>query len=109
MADDNGKLKVRNGLQVMEELLSEMEKSNQIMWESAELQGRIYRFYLLNGGRNIEAAECYRAKDTAVASEIAALLYAACSDAFSGYELWQGTRRIVRGKGNKTFVTPDDP
>ena len=79
----------------MEEFLSEMERSQGLMWRSATSIENLYRIYLLADDGSIEAAEFYPAQDKTEAAEIAASLHASCSDAFNGYDLWHGSQRIT--------------
>ena len=55
-----------------------------------------YRFYLLDVADRFEAAEVFVAQHDREAAEVVAWVYAACSDAFHGYELWRGTERVVK-------------
>jgi hypothetical protein len=97
-----------NGLRLMEELLSQMERSQRLMWQSAEAVGDLYRIYLLGGDGCIEAAEFYPAKDETEALEIAASLHATCSDVFSGYEIWRGPRRIAPAQKKQAIHDEND-
>jgi hypothetical protein len=104
---DGVKSTLNNGLHLWEELLSEMERGRTLMRQSTQTITDIYRIYLLDRDGNIEAAESYSAKSQAEANEIAASLYITCSDVFSGYELWHGTRRIDPDRSIKSRTVDD--
>ena len=54
-----------------------------------------YRVYLLGNKARIRAAENFEARDDATAAVMAADLYLACSDVFSGFELWRGVSIVA--------------
>ena len=56
-----------------------------------------YRLYFLNAAQRISARDEFEAEDDETGTTIAGLLYDACSDLSSGFELWQGARRVVPG------------
>jgi hypothetical protein len=86
---------IKDGLSLMEELLSEMESDQEPMWQSATSIENLYRIYLLDNDGSIEAAAFYAVQDRTAAAEIAAALHVSCSDAFNDYDLWHGTQRIT--------------
>lgn len=51
--------------------------------------------YFLDAGRHIAARDEFQAENDETAITIACLLYDACSDRSSGFELWRGARRLV--------------
>jgi len=54
-----------------------------------------YRLYFLDAAQGIAARDEFEAENDETATTIAGLLYDACSDVSSGFELWQSTRRVV--------------
>jgi hypothetical protein len=54
-----------------------------------------YRLYLLNAAQRLAARNQFEAENDETAITIAGLLSDACSDLSSGFELWQGARRVV--------------
>ena len=54
-----------------------------------------YRLYFLNAAQRISARDEFEAESDEAASAIGGQLYDACSDLSSGFELWQGARRVV--------------
>jgi len=61
-----------------------------------------YRLYFLNAAQRINARDEFEAENDETAITIAGLLYDACSDLSSGFELWQGARRVVPDAKNQT-------
>lgn len=65
-----------------------------------------FRVYLLDKQGRIEAAESFVAVDDDAAMGVATDLYGTLSDTFSGYELWQGNRRVETA-GPRAAQQPD--
>jgi hypothetical protein len=95
-------------LRLMEGLLSEMERSQMMMWEAASLVGKLYRIYLTGRENSIEAAAYYSAEEEPEAIEIASSVHGTCSDVFGGYELWRGQRRVVPMQADRPVYEEDD-
>ncbi|HKT18645.1 MAG TPA: hypothetical protein VJR47_11425 [Stellaceae bacterium] len=66
-----------------------------------------YRLYLLDGQRAISAREDFTATSDDEAIECAAVVFNACSDACSGYEVWSGSRKLVGGATAISSLTVD--
>ena len=65
-----------------------------------------YRLYFLDASHRIIARDDFEAEDDQSAITIAGLVYDACSDVSSGFELWSGTRRLVPDVEKQTAGYP---
>ena len=54
-----------------------------------------FRLYFLDAARHIVARDEFKAEDDQHAITIAGVLYDACSDHCSGFELWRGAHRLA--------------
>src|SRR5215469_561440 len=66
-----------------------------------------YRLYFLNAAQRIAARDEFEADNDESAITIAGLLYDACSDLSSGFELWQGARRVVPDVKKQATAQPN--
>jgi len=66
-----------------------------------------YRLYFLNAAQRIAARDEFEAENDETAITIAGLLYDACSDLSSGFELWQSARRVVPDATKQAAAHPN--
>jgi hypothetical protein len=54
----------------------------------------VYYLYFLDDSNHVFAREDFKAPDDATAVHVGAVIAEACSDAHSGYAIWQATRQL---------------